>query len=149
MQINDKLTDKLVKDIDDKINSKFDELDEKLSPVVLYENTSGTASNNITLSDSAANYEYLEILCSANSDLESRCISNKIYQPDGKTTTFTASESYASGSYRYFFVWNCTLSISGTAITQGNAGQIQLLNQNISLNNSTNVIYITRVLGYK
>lgn len=117
-------------------------------PVVLYENTAGTTSNNITLSDSSANYEYLEIFCSYDANA-TRCISNKVYQPDGKEVNFTMTDSYTSGGVRYFYVWAGSIAISGFTITQGNAGQIQFLGQNINLNNTTNHVYITRVLGYK
>ena len=117
-------------------------------PVVLYENTTGTKSNNITLSDSAANYEYLEFFCDYNAE-NSRLISTKAYNPDGKTVNFTISESYSSGSSRYFYVWTSTIEVSGSTITQGNAGQIQFINQTINTNNSSSYIYITRVLGYK
>lgn len=113
-----------------------------LSQNVLYENTSGSNSK-ITLSDSAANYEYLEIFFRNNDNIYN---SVKVYQPNGKKVNLISQ--YNNGSNTIWFKIAICL-ISGNTITKDNAVEMKLAASNAINASSGNTNYITRVIGYK
>ena len=113
-----------------------------LSQNVLYENTSGSNSK-ITLSDSASNYEYLEIFFRNNDNIYN---SVKVYQPNGKKVNLISQ--YNNGSNTIWFKIAICL-ISGNTITKDNAVEMKLAASNAITASSGNSNYITRVIGYK
>ena len=115
---------------------------EILAPKILYENASGSNSK-ITLSDSAANYEYLEIFFRNNDNIYS---SVKVYQPNGKKVNLISQ--YNNGSNTIWFKIAICL-ISGNTITKDNAVEMKLAASSSINASSGNSNYITRVVGYK
>lgn len=125
-----------------KSDNEYINLKEYLNPTVLYNNTSGSNSN-ITLSDSAVNYEYIEIFFRSNDNTYN---SVKIYEPNGKSISLIAQ--YNNGSNIVWFKITI-VTISGTSITRGNAVDGKLISNSSAFVGSTSNIYITRVVGYK
>ena len=115
---------------------------EILAPKVLYENASGSNSN-ITLSDNASNYEYLEIFFRNNDNIYS---SVKVYQPNGKKVNLISQ--YNNGSNTIWFKIAICL-ISGNTITKDNAIEMKLVASSSINASSGNSNYIIRVVGYK
>lgn len=116
-------------------------------PTTLYNNSSGT-TGTITLSESAANFSYLEIciMTSYNND----CFTFKVASPNGKTTVlnwqevFTVSGAGASNWY----VMGRRIQISGTSITTYN-NQYGLINISGDYLETANRGSIVRVIGYR
>lgn len=115
---------------------------EILAQKVLYENTSGSNSN-ITLSDSAANYEYIEIFYKNNDNAFS---SVKVYQPNNKKVSLISHDNNAKNIAWVKFT---LFVISGNIIRFGNGVEIKLAASNAITASSGNLNYITRVVGYK
>ena len=115
---------------------------EILAQKVLYENASGSNSN-ITLSDSAANYEYLEIFFRDN---DNNYNSVKVCSPNGKNVTLISQ--YNNGSNTIWFKIAICL-ISGNTMSLGNSVEVKLINNSSAGIWKDNNIYITRVIGYK
>ena len=102
----------------------------------LFYNASGTQST-VTLSDSSANYTYLEILYKNNDNYYG---SVRVMFPNGKKTVLTSNT--ASSSQTYFK--NTTVTISGTSITFGTGTEVYG-----TTNSTNNRMYIFSVNGYK
>ena len=101
----------------------------------LYE-TSGE-SGNITLSQSAANFDYLEIFLQRAGNY-----SIKVSNPDGKTVIGTTSQNYDNNIY----IYTKKMTISGNTISVDyNKGQS--LSSSSSFTDDSH--YITKVVGYK
>lgn len=115
---------------------------QKLLGTELYTNTTGSNSA-ITLSESAANFTYLEIFYRNNDNYYS---STKIYEPDGKTAYLDADYPYTTGE-GYSYAKKTSVQISGTSITPINYAEITIRPNGASIQNSNN-IYITKVIGY-
>ena len=111
-----------------------------LMPYSLYDNSSGS-TGNIQLSDSSANYEYLEIYYK---DDINQYASTKVYQPDGKRVTL--SMTVVNPSNTQTFVQTACKDISGANITHQKASEIRIDSHNAT---TSNYIYITKVVGYK
>lgn len=111
-----------------------------LNGQVLYDNASGTAET-VTLSDSAANYTYIEIFYRSSGD--NACGSVKVFSPNGKLVHLGTIHYVADYDYAKFAL----VSISGTSITFSQNYQITLKN-NGSVYSAENAIFITRVVGY-
>ena len=86
-----------------------------IGPVSLYSNSSGT-TGTVTLSDSAANYSYLEIFLSK--DTNSGWWSVKVPSPNGKVVQ-VGTTYYTNASGVGLQVIGKTVTISGTSITPG------------------------------
>lgn len=110
-------------------------------PVVLYENSNGSNSN-ITLNDSVANYEYLEIFYKDNVN---RFNSGKIYNPNGFEFFMVTGNAYSNGSAYIRFK---TVVINNKSITNSTYSELGISSSTQNVTNG-NSIYITRVLGYK
>ena len=108
----------------------------KLAATALYSNSTGT-TGTVTLSDSAANYAYLEIFYRTNDDYYG---SVKVYSPNGKKAMLNGAY-WASGSGSFK---GAVKNISGTSITTTSYGEMSTSGY---IHN--NYIYITRVVGYK
>lgn len=111
-----------------------------ISGQVLYNNTSGTAGT-VTLSDSAANYTYLEIFYRSSGD--NACGSVKVFSPNGKLVHLGTIHYIADYDYAKFAL----VSVSGSMITFSQNYQI-ILKNNGSTYSAENAIFITRVVGY-
>ena len=110
---------------------------------VLYNNATGT-NGTVTLSETSANFDYIEVFYRNNDNLYS---SLKVYQPNGKKITMRGALT-ASGTLTYIKEKNCL--ISGTSITPQDYVEYAIGASGISnYNGSNNLIYITRVIGYR
>ena len=110
--------------------------------------SSGGTDGTVTLSDSSANYDYLEIYFRSN-DGTDNIGSQKVYQPNGKKTFLL-----------YWFLFDGS---SGTNNTYAKIKKVNISNNSISVasyveinvdggnvsSNTNNLIYITKVIGYK
>lgn len=112
--------------------------------VSLYDNSSGSNAS-ITLSETSANFTYLEIFYRTNDNYRS---SKKIYNADGKKVILDAS--VISGNYTY--IKSAQYSISGTSISleSGLSGQARIGN-NVATqwDKNSNRIYIEKVIGIR
>lgn len=108
---------------------------------VLYNNDTGSVGT-ITLSDSAANYDYIEIFYSKNRAYNS---STKIYKPNGKTASLITG--YRSGS-NFIQMQIAIIEINGTSITKTAPALINFDNGVFNIFD-TDEMSIHRVVGYK
>ena len=114
----------------------------KILGTELYNNTTGSNSA-ITLSESVANFTYLEIFYRNNDNYYN---STKIYQPNGKIAYLDADYPYTSGE-GYSYAKKTSVQISGTSISPINYTEMTIKPNGAVIQNSNN-IYITRVVGY-
>jgi hypothetical protein len=117
---------------------------------VLYDNSSGT-TGTVTLSDSAANYDYLEIFCAKLDGDRSGYTFVKVYSPDGKSVVFNQMNYPQSSLAQFVF---SIISISGTSITwiKNSAYLSYSLSSSGSLvdaNTGEGTSRIYKVVGYK
>lgn len=117
----------------------------KKTPTILYNNGSGT-TGNVTLSETANNFEYLEIYY-MHSGGDDAFKSVKIHAPNGKKAKLDAM--YDNGTYLYFYTESA--SISGTTITRGTKVRWRVAASTAAQTRTvdTNCIYIKRVVGYR
>lgn len=110
----------------------------------LYSNDSGT-TENITLSDSVANYKYIEIMYGCDGFYFSR----KIFNPNGKAVGLLATYCDTSGSarmYTYCSNWN----INGTNVTFVTANNKYLTENNtVDSYGQSSYVKIYKIIGYK
>lgn len=114
---------------------------EAIQGVSLYSNTSGS-DGTIQLSDNASNYDkfYIEFI-----DNDGTVSSKEVTSPNGKNVylsiTYPSSVSYKK---------DVIVSISGTSITPTTYSTITFRSgQSPTIANTTNYIYITKVIGFK
>lgn len=115
----------------------------QVGDIVLYENNSGS-TGTITLSDTSDNYYYLEIFYKNNDGFYS---STKVPNPNGKDVVLLTSNPSNSSGRAYFK--STKLSISGTKITPESYSEIRLDDDSVTVDTSTNMISIVKVLGWK
>ncbi len=115
---------------------------QKLLGTELYSNTTGSNSA-ITLSESVANFTYVEIFYRNNDNYYN---STKIYEPNGKIAYLDADYPYTSGE-GYSYAKKTSVQISGTSITPINYVELTIMPTGANIQNKNN-IYITRVVGY-
>lgn len=145
MKVNEKLTQNLREQIGDlsSLNttdkSSLVNAINRLVPIVLYQNESGS-NGNITLSDSVANYTYVEVFYRNN---DNRYNSKKFYNINGKNVVL---DSYYSSSTD--MVWKQqTRSFNGKQFNViSNAECSTAAVTYIKTNSNT---YVILVLGYK
>lgn len=106
---------------------------------------SGDSNNNITLSDSAANYTYLEIWFRPNDSTDWQGY-EKIYSPNGKTFDLNYAVLFAGTQV---YIKNSAFSINGTSITQSYGIEYYFSNNSSVRFSQTSNIYITRIVGLK
>lgn len=82
------------------------------SPKVLYNDASGT-TGTVTLSQSAAGFDYMRIYFKKVGDSEA-CATIDLYQPDGKRASLVIANPYASDATQ---IIGRTVTVSGTSIT--------------------------------
>lgn len=109
---------------------------------LLYNNTAGT-SGTVTLSETAANFSYMEIYTLSTSDGGTGYAQNctRVYNPNGKSAWLTTGCCGTDG----FNIKVCSALISGTQITRP-YGYWEF---NDDRKDSTNYIGITKVVGYR
>lgn len=117
----------------------------------LFGNESQPMYTSITLSDSAANYDMLEIFYKSNDNPQN---SVRVYSPNGKKVDLT-STTYVSGSYNYMFVKAKQVQISGSTINTFEntfgycTGEMEIRNGNTTIGKYTDNVGIIRVLGWR
>lgn len=121
-----------------KINPSLIDLS-SVTPVELYNDANGT-TGTVNLSETSANFEYLEIFYK-QAEYTSIYNSVKVYNPNGKKVSLVAIQSEGMGAG----IASAYVSISGNKITKVGSN-VYWTN---SGNSNTDVMYITRVIGYK
>ena len=108
---------------------------------------SGDTVGAVTLSQSAADYSMLEIFYEGYNSANPQ--SQRIYSPDGKTIGLGIIE--VGGSAQTTRIRRTSYTVSGTSITPDTttAGYALLNSSGVSHTVGTNVIHITRVVGYR
>lgn len=129
-----------VNDASFEVNDKV--LSNVLVPTILYDNSSGD-NGNITLSDSAANYDYIEIFYRNNDNTYS---SVKVDDADGKNVNLMSIMPYTSTYLKGTIVAISTNTISVSSYFSETTIRN---NSNSSITQTQNNHYITKVLGYK
>ena len=132
-----KVTANDMNEIKSVVNGAVTQVD-TLTPVTLYSSSGGTNSN-VTLSDSASNYSYIEIFFKNGDNIFS---SVKVSSPNNKTASLSFN-TYNAGVSAYQ-LWMTNVSISGTTITHSQDYYVDG-----SGLHTANYIYIVKVLGYK
>lgn len=122
------------------LNLMQDNIENAIDGTVLYNNTIGT-TGNVTLSDSVANYDYIEIQSRRTGFVYS---SGRIYSANGKTIHLTSSNATDDHIYLYSKV----VQINGDTITAVRA-KLTYFNDQMTAFATDNDNYITRVVGYK
>lgn len=116
-----------------------------LQGVTLFDDTSGE-DDTVSLSDSAANYAYIEIFyCDNNMNGYS---STKVYSPNGKDVDLSIIEGTANSNT---LIRRTSYTISGTSITPDTSrdGYVQISGTTVStLGIGTNYLRIVKVIGH-
>lgn len=123
------------------LNNNFSELSE----VVLYNNANGT-NGDITLSETSANFKYIEIYYTTDEQYRFE----RVYNPNGKTVMLV-TQTLSPETPRIYGKTK-KISISGTALTVVNYCQYVMNNNSmgyLQTSSDRNLIYIVRVVGYK
>lgn len=132
-----------------KIWKYIEEIEKKQTSVnnefLLY---SGDSNGSINLSDSADNYNYIEIFFRTNDNVYD---STKVYQPNNKLVSLVAW--WANVNVPRFYTKVKIVTISGTSIQAVSSNQYGEVSYDTSsdpvyISNGNN-IYITRVIGYR
>ena len=132
--------------INDVLQVYDDNGNEILNENVLYNNESGS-NGDITLSDSVANYNYLEIYFRTNDSTDYKN-SVKIYSPDNALVPLSYPLVAANGTAIY---WKTkTVRVSGNSIfsSDGSRYAEATIKATTSIIQK-NYVYITRVVGYR
>lgn len=108
----------------------------------LYNNASGT-TGNVSLSDSSANYDFIEIFFSKGDGSYNNC---KIFSPNGKTTTLYCCNVYNSTSLQELFK---NITISTTSITSNYGLARNSGTSGTPIIQQENSVKIYKVIGYK
>lgn len=115
------------------------------APVNLYNDASGT-TGNVVLSETSANFSYIEIYYKTDDEYYSQ----KVYSPNGKAVTLLAQTLNTSTPRIFGKTKNVT--ISGTSISVNNYCQYTINNNAtgyLQTSSDRNTIYIVRVDGYR
>lgn len=122
----------------------YEMLKEYIKPVILFNDVSGTNST-ITLSDSAINYEYVEIIFRNNDN--SFQSTGKLYNANGHTIYLISIGVNNNGKS---WLKATEVKLNGNKITfSNNYSEITLANGSSVSVVHTNSNYITKVIGYK
>lgn len=119
----------------------------------LFNSTSGERGT-VTLSDSSANYDYIEIFYANNSGVNGSSV--KVYNPNGKNVVLMTIQAYLDGTTAVKEIRNNLRTISGNTISNiaDRSGFVELRGTTVSGNVVTNNdvstgLRILRVVGYK
>jgi hypothetical protein len=113
--------------------------------VELYNSTSG-AAGSVTLSESAANFRYIEIFFTDNNGKAGGC--TKVYSPNGKTVCLSIIEA-GSSVQTYFRRTGYTINGTSIAPITDSMGYVRIATATASHTSGTNYIRIVRVVGYE
>lgn len=105
---------------------------------VLYDNSSGT-TGTITLTDSSANFNYIDIIFNNN------CY-RRVYDPNNKSTTLF---DIGADSYSTVYFNQNTINISGNTITVVGNLMAYASNGTTMTTQQVNTISINKIIGYK
>ena len=137
----DALSAKQGKTLNDKFSSYYTKTEIDGKTTVLYNNTTGDAGT-ITLSDSAANYTYIEIFYR---DYDSVYNYTKVYSPNGKTvsliSTYSNWSTLVASKVSWKYINGSTISTTGSA--EWNSSPNTIYGEEYTK------MYIVRVVGYK
>lgn len=114
-------------------------------PISLYDNSTGT-KGTVTLSQTAANFTYLEIFYKI-SQSETSYKSATIYSPNGKYVNLEAVLRASNQTVNYIF--STIYSISGTTMTVKWSGRSYFYNDSTNSIATDNGINIVKVVGWK
>lgn len=117
-------------------------INEILNGVVLYNDETGS-NETITLSESTANYTYIEIFFKDNNGINFSSI--KVYQPNGKNVSL----SNIDNSAKYITFRSAGYTISEATMTNTRKVLASFNASSQTYSTTTNYIYITRIIGYK
>lgn len=119
-------------------------LNDKYNGTSLYDNSSGT-TGTITLSQSAANFSYLDIYFITNNNYLTHC---RVYSPNGKTVSANCVNVFTATSVLQFAL--TMLTISGTSVTFKNNAYANIVhNGETIVGNVSNYMKVIKVVGYK
>jgi hypothetical protein len=112
---------------------------------ILY-NSSGSR-DTLTLSDSLANYDYVDIIWNDGTDEHNRNdYTNRVYSPNGKYTTLTTQVLNSTG----IWVKNSQIYLNGTSISRTYSKCFGIANGHTDVSQwDQNAVYIMQVRGYK
>lgn len=111
----------------------------------LYANSSGTSGTISNLSESVANFDYIDIFYCDNNGKQHQSI--RISAPNGKNITISNDEPSESESQ--INVRTSSYNISGTSITRSHSAFASLVNGNTVNANQTAYNKIVKVVGYR
>lgn len=113
---------------------------------VLYDNSTGT-NETVTLSDSVANYDYLEIYFRTNDSTDYKS-STKVYSPNNALVPLSYPLVAVNGTAIYWKIK--TVKVSGNSIfsSDGSRCAEATIKATTSISQK-NYVYITKVIGYK
>ena len=114
----------------------------QIEPTVLYNNSSGT-NGNVTLSETANNFQYLEIFYKSN-DSTPTYNSTKVSEPNNKNACLSVMSITDNQIYKKEKI----VKISGTTISNVSNAEWSLTSTATTFSKANNV-YIVKVLGYK
>ncbi len=113
-------------------------------PTTLYNNTSGT-TGTITLSQTAANFAYLDISILSRNGNISTC---RVINPNGKTASHACVDIFTASNVMQFIF--TMLTISGTSVTFKNNAYVNLNHGSGShVGGISNYMKVIKILGYK
>lgn len=130
------------------VNTSIQDTNTRFAPYVLYE-SSTVNYDNITLSDSVGNYDFIEIFGQTS---DGYCIFTKVHNPDGKKVLLSISPVFGTSSSTTFEFQYKEYTISGNTLTQNssNSGSTEVTgNGKHNTSDSTSVVGVTCVIGYK
>ena len=130
----------------EQIQQQIADLENLIQGTILFENTSGVGSGtNITLSETAANYSYLEIFY-RRSSTENLLSSVKVENPNNKQ--FEMSIIYAS-SDTTIQLYGARMRINGVSLTWSGSTLTTITNTSVSSTSATDALKVYKIIGYK
>ena len=114
-------------------------------PVTLFENASGTM-DNITLSESAGNFSFMEIFYVDNNGRSNNSV--RVHSPQLKNVELSCIEPASSNSPMRTYIRSSLWIINGTSITHDKSTFTTLSSSGIEVTNNQ-YIKIYRVVGYR
>lgn len=132
------------------VNDNADELDENtaniegLQGTILFENENGV-NTNITLSETVANFDYIEIFYARKGSL-TIFSSVKVENPNGKYAQLSFNHSASDNTMQ---IYGSRLYINGTTINREQNTMFQMNNTGFVLMSTPTALNIYKIIGYK
>lgn len=128
------------------VNEEIQTILDAITPVTLYENSSGTYEN-FTLNDSVSNYSYIDII-SYQSGYGNTTATSRLYEPNGKTIRINRQRYDGSTSgYDRLQNFGMNLTFLGTTVTV--SGRYGYVVGTGNYGTYSDTMYVTKVIGYK